>query len=134
MKTYKQRHDFVKYSDHWSTPAQIYDHYVHSLGYLDPCKLFDSGTDLKAYDVKSNMFINPPYSHISEWVRYAVNNSYYNGIHVVLLIPSRTDTRYFHELLQHGCVLEFIKGRLHFGGSKNSAPFPSVLVHLNEKI
>lgn len=130
MKTYLQKHDKISYSDHWSTPKEIYDLYVNQKGYLDPCKLYDNGTDIQNYDFKENMFINPPYSNISEWIDFAINNSYYNKTHVVLLIPSRTDTRYFHKLLEYGCDLEFIKGRLKFGNAKQGAPFPSVLVHL----
>jgi len=48
---------------------------------------------------------------------------------VVCLVPARTDTRWFHNLV-YGKAKEirFIKGRLKFGGSKNSAPFPSMVV------
>lgn len=133
MKTYLQKHDRIKYSDHWSTPKEIYEYYIKTLKYIDPCKLYDDGTDIQNYDFKDNMFINPPYSMITEWVDFAINNSYYNDTHVVLLIPSRTDTRYFHKLLDYGVELEFIKGRLKFGDHKGSAPFPSVLVHINKK-
>lgn len=133
MKTYLQKHSGIKYSDHWSTPKEIYDYYINTLNYLDPCKLYDDGTDIQRYDFQENMFINPPYSNISEWVEFAINNSYYNDTHVVLLIPSRTDTKYFHRLLNYGVTLDFIKGRLKFGDHKGSAPFPSVLVHINKK-
>ncbi len=50
-----------------------------------------------------------------------------NGAIVVLLIPARTDTRYFHDYIYKKCEIRFIKGRLKFGDSKNSAPFPSML-------
>ena len=133
MKSYLQKHEKIKYNDHWSTPKEIYDYYINTKNYLDPCKLYDDRTDIQNYNYKQNMFINPPYSMISDWVEFAINNSYYNNTHVVLLIPSRTDTRYFHRLLNYGVDLEFIKGRLKFGDSKNCAPFPSVLVHLKNK-
>ena len=45
-----------------------------------------------------------------------------------MLLPSRTDTRYFHEYIQHRAEIRFIKGRLKFSDSKNGAPFPSMLV------
>ena len=58
-----------------------------------------------------------------------------NGAVVVLLIPARTDIRYFHEYIYHKCAeIRFIRGRLKFGGSKQSAPFPSMLVIYNETI
>ena len=50
----------------------------------------------------------------------------------MLLIPSRTETKYFHLLMAHNAKLLFFKGRLHFNESKNSAPFPSVLVVLEQ--
>jgi len=47
---------------------------------------------------------------------------------VVLLIPSRTDTRYFHNYIMHRSEIRFVKGRLKFGSQKNAAPFPSMVV------
>lgn len=47
---------------------------------------------------------------------------------VVMLIPARTDTRYFHDYIYGKAEVRFIRGRLKFGGSKNSAPFPSMVV------
>ena len=52
------------------------------------------------------------------------------GIDIVLLIPARTDTKYFHEyIFPHANTITFLKGRLKFGQSKNSAPFPSCIVY-----
>lgn len=139
MKSYLQKHDNIKYSDNWSTPKEIYNLYVNELGYHDPCELYSKSTVLKKtiFEDKTliddNMFINPPYSDIDSWVDWALYHSNKYKKHIVLLIPSRTDTKYFHKLLNHGCDLEFIKGRLKFGGLKQSAPFPSVLVHLREE-
>jgi len=128
MKSYLQKHDKISYSDHWSTPKEIYDKYINELGYSDPCPLHHENVEI--IHINSSLFINPPYSEISKWVDYAITNHVLTNKHVVLLIPSRTDTKYFHRLLEYGCQLEFIKGRLKFGESKNGAPFPSVLVHL----
>jgi len=47
---------------------------------------------------------------------------------VVCLIPSRTDTKYWHEFIFPNAEIRFLKGRLKFGGHKNSAPFPSAIV------
>jgi len=129
MKSYLQKHDKIKYSDHWSTPKSIYDFYVKKLNYYDPCPLYEN--DFR-FDIqcKMNIFLNPPYSEISKWIDWALKNHKLYKQHIVILIPSRTDTKYFHRLLQHGCDLEFIQGRLKFGNSKTGAPFPSVLVHL----
>ena len=129
-----QKHNKIFYSDNWSTPKEIYDKYMIK-NYHDPCPLFSQQTVIKdslfskKTEIDKDMFINPPYSDISNWVDFAIRSHNGNN-HIVLLIPSRTDTKYFHKLLNHGVDLEFIKGRLKFGGMKYGAPFPSVLVHL----
>jgi len=69
--------------------------------------------------------MNPPYgSEIKNWVHKA---SKAKAI-VVCLLPARTDTRWFHEYIYNKAEIRFIKGRLKFSGSKNSAPFPSMIV------
>ena len=45
-----------------------------------------------------------------------------------MLIPSRTDTRYWHNYVMKASEIHFVKGRLKFGDSQNSAPFPSAVV------
>lgn len=45
-----------------------------------------------------------------------------------MLIPARTDTRWFHEYIYNKAEVRFIKGRVKFGEAKNSAPFPSMIV------
>lgn len=45
-----------------------------------------------------------------------------------MLLPARTDSRWFHEYIYNKAEVRFVKGRLKFGGSKNSAPFPSMVV------
>ena len=50
------------------------------------------------------------------------------GNTVVMLLPARTDTRWFHDYIYNRSEIRFIKGRLKFGGSRNSAPFPSMVV------
>lgn len=76
------------------------------------------------------MFCNPPYGReIYKWVKKCDEESKKENTTIVLLIPSRTDTKYFHEFLykKENVELRFIKGRLKFGDGKNSAPFPSLL-------
>jgi hypothetical protein len=46
---------------------------------------------------------------------------------VVLLVPARTDTRWYHDWVQGKAEVEFIRGRLRFGKADNSAPFSSML-------
>lgn len=76
------------------------------------------------------VWINPPYGRIiAQWAKAAQRHADGGGS-VVMLLPSRTDTRWFHEYCLPNDV-EFIKGRLKFGGSKVSAPFPSMIVRFN---
>lgn len=95
-------------------------------GFIDPCPLHSKEDNLnKIYDGKK-IFINPPYSQISKWVDFIENNLHY-AWEIHLLIPARTDTKYFHELIKLHPIIYFIKGRLHFN-DKGTAPFPSIIM------
>jgi hypothetical protein len=74
--------------------------------------------------------MNPPYgADIKKWMKKAYEESL-NGTRIVCLVPSRTDTAWWHEYAAKGkCV--FIRGRLKFKGAESSAPFPSALVIYN---
>ena len=68
---------------------------------------------------------NPPYGReIGKWVRKAAESR----CTVVMLLPARTDTKWFHDYIYGKAEIRFIKGRLKFGDAKNSAPFPSMVV------
>ena len=56
-----------------------------------------------------------------------------HGNLVVMLLPARTDTKWFHDYIYHKAEIRFIRGRLKFGDSKNSAPFPSMVVVYGHK-
>lgn len=81
------------------------------------------------------VWLNPPYSQCRAFIAKAAHEAA-QGCTVVCLVPSRTDTRWWHEHVwdatKHQCrpgvELRFLKGRLKFSGSTNSAPFPSVVV------
>ena len=74
------------------------------------------------------VFCNPPYGReISKWVEKAYHESFKPNTLIVMLLPARVDTRWFHDYCMKGNI-EFIRGRLKFGDSKNSAPFPSMIV------
>lgn len=79
-----------------------------------------------------NVFLNPPYGrHIGDWVKKAYEEGQKPNTTVVLLIPARTDTRYFHDYIYGKAEIRFIKGRLKFtdedGNTKDAAPFPSMV-------
>ena len=80
-------------------------------------------------------WLNPPYSRCREFIAKAALEAR-KGCTVVCLVPSRTDTRWWHEYVYNadwrayrpGVEVRFVKGRLKFGGSTNSAPFPSAVI------
>lgn len=75
------------------------------------------------------VFCNPPYGRtIGEWVKKSYEESKQLGTIVVMLIPARTDTKWFHEYIYGKAEIRFIRDRLKFGGCKNAAPFPSMVV------
>jgi len=101
-----------------------------SKGYFDPCPYMSVFDGLEIEWGEKN-FVNPPYSKIKEFVDKAIEE-HKNHREVVLLIPARTDTQYFKKLVNYGCDITFVTGRLHFNNS-NSAPFPSCYIRLNGK-
>jgi site-specific DNA-methyltransferase (adenine-specific) len=137
---------FSSDSDEWSTPQDFYDKLDEEFEHftLDPCctpenakcpRYFTKEIDGLTQDWGTNrVFVNPPYSQLRAWVCKCANAAT-GGATVVLLIPARTDTRAFHDHVydqskhqfRPGVEVRFIKGRLKFGGSKNSAPFPSMI-------
>lgn len=74
---------------------------------------------------------NPPYGrHIGKWIEKAVNSF----ATVVMLLPARTDTKWFHDWCLPYGQIEFLRGRLKFGSCDNSAPFPSMIVTFEGKV
>ena len=132
---------FSSKTNDWSTPQDFYDELNNEFGFtLDPCadeynhkcnKYFTEGDDGLLQDWGGEIvFCNPPYGKaIKDWVRKAYIEGCKPNTTVVLLIPARTDTQYFHDYIYHEAKeIRFIKGRLKFGDSKNAAPFPSMVV------
>ena len=142
--TYKTSND-----DTWSTPKDFFDELDKEFNFgLDAAALSTSTLvpdnwygpdhpDADRRDAFTNcwsidagdkpIWLNPPYGRtIGDWMKRA-NDEARHGALVVCLVPARTDTNWWHNYcIQH--EVRFIKGRLKFGGSKNSAPFPSAVV------
>jgi len=112
----------------WQTPKAVYDKLNEEFGFnFDPCP-HNPGFDGLAIPWKESNFVNPPYGReIPKWIKKGYEESLL-GKRVVFLIPSRTDTRWWHDYIMKAQEIRFIKGRLKFQGAKNSAPFPSALV------
>lgn len=130
---------FSSKSDEWSTPQNIFDELDQEFGFtLDPCAT-DNNHKCEVYFTKEQnglvkdwrghrVFCNPPYSKIGKWTEKCYREGQKDNTLVVMLIPSRTDTKYFHDFIYNRSEIRFIKGRLRFGDSENNAPFPSMIV------
>ena len=131
---------FSSKTDLWSTPNDFFDKLNDEFHFtLDPCSTHENAKCYKHFTEEENgllqdwgnevVFCNPPYGRqIKYWVKKAYEESQKDNTKVVMLIPARTDTIYFHEYIYHKAEIRFIKGRLKFGNAKNSAPFPSMVV------
>ena len=124
-------------SDRWETPQKLFDELNRKYNFeLDVCALpenakcenyFTPEVDGLKQDWRGACWMNPPYGReIGKWMKKALESSR-NGATVVCLVPARTDTAWWHDYAMKG-EIEFIRGRLKFGNSKNSAPFPSAIV------
>lgn len=129
---------FSSATPEWETPQEFFDRInaVHRFT-LDPCCTHENAKCRRHYTATENglahswqnerVWMNPPYGReIGIWMRKAYEESCGSAL-VVCLVPARTDTAWWHEYAAKGEVT-FVKGRLKFGRSKNSAPFPSALV------
>lgn len=121
----------------WATPQAFFDELDREFGFtLDVCATDENHKCENYYTIKDDgllqpwhgvVWCNPPYGrHIKYWVRKAYETSL-TGTRVVMLLPARTDTAYWHDYVMKGEV-RFIRGRLKFNDGKNSAPFPSAVV------
>jgi len=137
---------FTSNKSDWATPQSFFDKLDQIYHFtLDPCASIDNFKCLKYYTIEDNglvqdwegetVFCNPPYGRqlSAQWVKKCYEESLKPNTLVVMLLPARVDTRWFHEYCLKGKV-EFIKGRLKFGNSSTPAPFPSMVVIFGEKI
>jgi phage N-6-adenine-methyltransferase len=143
---------FSKASDEWSTPFTLFNlldeefHFELDAAarstnrlcedYFGPDRADEAERDGLASSwcrFWRTIWINPPYSKCHEFISKAAIEAR-RGCTVVCLVPSRTDTRWWHEhVWEHdkprpGVEVRFLKGRVKFGEGKNSAPFPSVVI------
>jgi phage N-6-adenine-methyltransferase len=130
---------FSSKTDLWATPRHLFDRLHEEFGFkTDVCALpenakcerfYTPAEDRLQQEWRGVCFMNPPYGRvIGKWVQKAFESSRDNGATVVCLLPARTDTRWWHEWVMRASETRFLKGRLKFGGAKNSAPFPSCVV------
>ncbi len=127
---------FSSATSEWSTPESFYDDLDAEFGFtVDVCS---NQNNFKAPPLptfgallaewRGVVWMNPPYGRqIQRWVQKAYESGQ-SGATVVCLLPSRTDTAWWHDYVMKADEIRFIRGRLKFSGHKNNAPFPSAIV------
>lgn len=131
---------FSSKTDLWETPQELFDELNQEFHFtLDVCATAENAKCERFYSPTDDglslpwdgvCWCNPPYGReISKWVAKA----YESNCLVVMLLPARTDTKWFHKYCLLYGEIRFIKGRLRFGNAKNAAPFPSMIVIFNLK-
>jgi site-specific DNA-methyltransferase (adenine-specific) len=135
---------FTSDKEDWATPQDFYDAADKIFDFdLDPCATNENAKCPFYYTKEidglkepwfGNVWVNPPYGrNVKEWVKKGYDEvQKENAKTVVILLPARTETRYWNEYCVKADEIWFIKGRLRFEGANNSAPFPSVLVVFNK--
>jgi phage N-6-adenine-methyltransferase len=141
----REQHISVHYSseqDEWLSPRSIIVRVQEVFGEidLDPCSnpVGEPNVPAKTYFTAADnglqrswhgrVFINPPYSQIVHWIE-KLHDEFECGrvTEAITLVPSRTDTGWFVGL--RDAVICFVRGRLAFSGSRNTAPFPSAVAY-----
>lgn len=146
---------FSNTSDEYETPKSLYDLLNDVFHFqLDPCAKPNIESQKRILTINKYTkdddgltqdwpdcptFINPPYSQIKKWINKAIKE-YEKRTHnfskhpepIVLLVPARIDTMWFHEIANRPYTkIVFIKGRLKFNNTKTNAPFPSAIIILS---
>lgn len=126
---------FSSKTDMWATPQWFFDELDKEFHFtLDACavkenakceQFFSPEDDGLKQEWLGTVWCNPPYGRaIGNWVKKASESK----TTVVMLLPARTDTKWFHDYIYKKAEVRFIKGRLKFGGEKENAPFPNMVV------
>lgn len=124
----------------WPTPQWLFDELDEEFGFtLDVCAgpLDNKCNQYLARDHlwsglsrewQGICWMNPPYGReIGHWIQKAYESSQMGAV-VVCLLPSRTDTAWWHDYVMKAADIRFIRGRLRFGDAVKNAPFPSAIV------
>ena len=139
-------------TDDWATPQKLYDELNQEFNFVLDCaasstnhkapnwfgldhpeKSHQDGLNADWSQYGGSIYCNPPYGRQAAfWVEKAFEESKKQV--VVLLLPSRTDTRWFHQWIYPKAEIRFIKGRVKYGDGTAPAPFPSMIVILRPEM
>lgn len=129
---------FSSTTGEWETPEDLFKKLNKEFHFtLDVCataenakcdKYYTKAADGLSQVWEGNVWCNPPYGRdVGRWVQKAHESAAENTT-VVMLLPARTDTRWFHDYINGIAEVRFLRGRLRFGDARNTAPFPSMVV------
>jgi phage N-6-adenine-methyltransferase len=133
-------HTYEAGDDEHDTPLDFFEPMAKALGGfdLDPSasptsNLADRNVtkeeDGMSIDWTGDVWLNPPYSEVGEWMEYAKRQYRMGNCRsIVALVYARTGTRWFHNHARNAAVQCFVKGRLTFGDGEYSAPAPSMVL------
>jgi phage N-6-adenine-methyltransferase len=134
---------FSSKTDLWSTPSDLFERLDATYHFqIDVCAIpenakcemfYTPDLDGLQQDWTGVCWCNPPYGRrIGKWVKKAYESSLHGAV-VCMLLPARTDTKWFHDYCIPYGKIEFLRGRLKFGGCEHNAPFPSMIVVFSEE-
>jgi len=131
---------FSSKTSEWETPQQLFNELNAEFHFTCDVCASPQNAKCRTYFTKEEnglvqlwegvCWCNPPYGRgIADWIKKALRHTV-QGVIIVMLLPARTDTRWFHDFIYKSIHTEirFLRGRLKFGGSRNCAPFPSMIV------
>lgn len=129
---------FSSKSDEWETPQEFFDELDREFKFeVDVCALPENAKCARYYTPEQDglsqpwagkCWCNPPYGRkIADWVKKAADSVKDGCPLVVMLLPARTDTKWFHRYIYGKAEIRFVEGRLKFSNSEHAAPFPSVV-------
>jgi len=136
----------ISYHNNWKTPKELYSLLNNEFNFnFDPCPLNTNFNGIEC-EWGSSTFVNPPYGHELKLFVKKAFKEWKKGKNIVMLLPVRTDTSYFHKYIFPYAEIRFINGRLRFEGyaTKNNeqinkegkklsnASFPTMLVIFNK--
>lgn len=134
-------------SGDWGTPKSFMEVLCHKFGDFDldvaadwsnykAPAFYTEAEDGLSEDWWGTVYCNPPYGrNIGDWLHKAYDAQTRVGVDrvhkVVMLVPSRTDTKWWHDFAMKAAEIYLVRGRLRFEGAPSSAPFPSAVLVFN---
>lgn len=125
----------------WCTPDVVLDPVRSFFGGkigLDPCGskkshvnarrtyLIERDEDGLSLPWQACTYVNPPFDSLREWTAKAAAEA--KRSEIVFLMPSRTDTKAWHDHVATAEAVCFWRGRISFLGAEGPCPFPIALV------